>query len=62
MLRLSAIFLVYLLLNNFFLVNKNFAEEIPVIVISAGKVPQSKSTIGSDVSIIDSNSLAESNE
>ena len=39
-----------------------YGEEIPIIVISAGKAPQSKSTIGSDVSIIDSNDLAGSNE
>ena len=39
-----------------------FSEEIPVIVISAGKTPQSKSTVGSDVTVIDSKTLRNSNE
>ena len=39
-----------------------FSEEIPVIVISAGKSPQSKSIVGSDVSIIDQNLISNSNE
>jgi vitamin B12 transporter len=46
----------------FILINKSIAADIPIIVISAGKAPQSKSTIGSDVTIIDSNVLAKSNE
>ena len=46
----------------FILINKSIAADIPIIVISAGKAPQSKSTIGSDVAIIDSNVLAKSNE
>ena len=50
------------ILFTFFLMNKSLATDIPIIVISAGKAPQSKSTIGSDVSIIDSSGLAESNE
>jgi outer membrane cobalamin receptor len=29
-----------------------FSEEIPIIVISAGKTEQSKNTVGSDVAII----------
>ena len=44
------------------LFSKLYAENIPIIVISAGKTPQSKSTIGSDVSIIDSNNISKSNE
>ena len=39
-----------------------FSEEIPVIVISAGKTPQSKSTVGSDVTVIDGKTLRNSNE
>ena len=39
-----------------------FSKEIPVIVISAGKTPQSKSTVGSDVTVIDSKTLRNSNE
>ena len=38
-----------------------FSEEIPVIVISAGKTPQSKSTVVSDVTVIDSKTLRNSN-
>ena len=34
---------------------KVYADEIPVIVISAGKSPQSKSIVGSDVSVINQN-------
>ena len=39
-----------------------FSKEVPVIVISAGKTPQSKSTVGSDVEVIDSQTLQNSNE
>ena len=53
--------LIYILLF-FILINKSIAGDVPIIVISAGKAPQSKSTIGSDVSIIDSNDIANSNE
>lgn len=42
--------------------SSSFSEEIPVIVISAGKTPQSKSTVGSDVTVIDSKTLRNSNE
>jgi len=56
MIRLSFIILFFILIN------KSLAEDIPIIVISAGKVPQSKSTIGSDISIINSNDIAKSNE
>ena len=37
-----------------------FSKEIPIIVISAGKSPQSKSTVGSDVEVIDSKTLENS--
>ena len=52
----------FLLLFIFIQVSISYAEEIPIIIISAGKAPQSKSTIGSDVSIIDSTVLGKSNE
>jgi vitamin B12 transporter len=39
-----------------------FSKDIPIIVISSGKSPQSKSTVGSDVVIIDSKTLRNSNE
>ena len=37
-----------------------FAKEIPVIVISAGKNPQSYSSVGSQVAIIDSDKISQS--
>ena len=39
-----------------------FSNEIPVIVISAGKTLQSKSIVGSNIEIIDSKTLKNSNE
>jgi len=39
-----------------------FSKDIPIIVITAGKTPQSKSTVGSDVEVIDSKTLRNSNE
>ena len=39
-----------------------FSKEIPIIVISPGKTIQSKSTVGSDVEVIDSKILRNSNE
>ena len=39
-----------------------FAEDIPVIVISAGKSAQSKSVVGSDVSIVNEKTISNSNE
>ena len=38
------------------------AEDTKTIVISAGKTPQSKSNVGSDVAIIDSKTLRNSGE
>ena len=43
-----------------FLVIADYAEEIPIIVISAGKSAQSKGVVGSDIEIINSKTLAES--
>ena len=54
--------ILIIFLFSFLIIGKSIADEIPIIVISAGKGAQSKSTVGSDVSIIDSNDLAKSNE
>jgi vitamin B12 transporter len=50
-------FLVFLY---FFFSNFVFSKEIPIIVISAGKTPQSYSTVGSQVTIIDSKTIEKS--
>ena len=50
-------FLYFILTINFV-----YAEEVPVIVISAGKTVQSKSTVGSDVSVLSENQIADSKE
>ena len=39
-----------------------FSKDIPIIVITANKTPQSKSTVGSDVEVIDNKTLKNSNE
>ena len=39
-----------------------FSKEIPVIVISAGKTPQSYSSVGSQVTIIDSETIENSSD
>ena len=39
-----------------------YANEIPIIVISAGKTAQSKSVVGSDVSVINQNVISNSSE
>ena len=39
-----------------------FSKDIPIIVITAGKTPQSKSTVGSDIEVIDNKTLRNSNE
>ena len=46
----------------FFQSVKVYAENIPVIVISAGKSQQSKSTVGSDVTIINKETISNSGE
>ena len=56
------IILRLLILILIFSINKLFAADIPVIVISAGKTYQSKSTVGSDVVVVDSKAISESNE
>jgi vitamin B12 transporter len=46
------IILYFIFLNNF-----SFSEEIPIIVISAGKAAQSKGIIGSDIEVLNSKTL-----
>jgi vitamin B12 transporter len=58
MLMIIRIFLLYIFFNFTYAV----AKDIPIIVISAGKTPQSKSTVGSSVSIIDSKTIESSGE
>jgi len=53
----SSIFLYVVLVSS-----SVFSEEIPVIVISAGKSPQSYSSVGSQVTIIDSKTIENSSE
>ena len=53
---------ILLLLFIFIQISKIYADEIPIIVISAGKSPQSKSIIGSDVSVINKNQISNSTE
>ena len=44
---------LFLLLFIFIQASKLYADEIPIIVISAGKTTQSYSSVGSQVTIID---------
>ncbi|MBL6857152.1 MAG: TonB-dependent receptor [Pelagibacteraceae bacterium] len=53
------IFLTSLTLISF---NKTFAEKIPTIVISAGKTPQSLSTVGTNVTVISGDAIRKSPE
>ena len=55
---LKTILFLYILLSSSLV----FAKEIPVIVISAGKSPQSYSSVGSQVTIIDSEMIENSSE
>ena len=59
---MKILFLSLMLFFNFFEFAKVYAKEIPVIVITAGKSPQSKSTVGSDVTVIDRKTIENSNE
>ena len=47
-----SLILYFIFFNNF-----SFSEEIPIIVISAGKASQSKGTVGSDIEILNSETL-----
>ena len=49
------IFLYFILISN-----SVFTKEIPIIVISASKTPQSKSTVGSDIVVINSETIKKS--
>ncbi len=53
------IFLIFklILISSF-----SLAKEIPIIVISASKSPQSKSTVGSDITLVNSETISNSNE
>ena len=51
-----------LLLFFVFNFSETYAKEIPIIVISAGKSVQSKSIVGSDVSVVDQNTISSSGE
>ena len=52
-----------LIFFNFILVSSSvFSKEIPVIVISAGKTPQSYSSVGNQVTIIDSETIESSSD
>ena len=42
--------------------NKAFSKDVPVIVISPGKTPQTLSTVGSTVTVIDGETIRNSNE
>ena len=55
---LKTILFIYILISSSLV----FAKEIPVIVISAGKSPQSYSSVGSQVTIIDSEMIENSSE
>ena len=57
-LRLS-IFLLFFMSFEF---AKVYAKDIPIIVISAGKSPQSKSIVGSDITIVDEETISNSGE
>ncbi len=55
-------FFLYLFLFFNFVFFKSLAKDIPIIVISPGKTLQSKSIVGSDISVIDGNTISNSNE
>ena len=57
-LRLS----IFLLFFTFFESSKIYAKDVPIIIISASKSPQSKSTVGSDVTIVDQETISSSGE
>ena len=45
-----------------FFSNSAFSKEIPTIIISAGKSPQSYSSVGSQVTVLDSKTIENSSE
>ena len=58
LIRLSILLFLFIFLEYF----KVQAKDIPIIVISASKAPQSKNIVGSDVSLIDTNTISNSGE
>ena len=54
--------ILILLISNISLFKYLSSEEIPTIVISAGKTPQSLSTVGSNVTVISGETIRNSNE
>ena len=59
---LNIIKFYFLSLIIIFFSNKAFSEDVPVIVIAPGKTPQSLSTVGSTVTVIDGETIRNSNE
>ena len=57
-LRLSVFFLFFLFFKSIIV----YAKDIPIIVISASKSQQSKSIVGSDVMIVDQETISNSGE
>jgi vitamin B12 transporter len=57
--KIFIFFLIFLTLISF---NKIFAKDIPTIVISAGKTPQSLSTVGTNVTVISGDTIRNSSE
>ena len=49
-----------IVLSVFFINQFSYAEEVPVIVIAPGKTPQSLSTVGSSITVIESGKINES--
>ena len=41
--------------------NNLYSDTLPIIVIAPGKTPQAKSTVGSDISVIEEKDLLENN-
>ena len=53
---LRVLYFIYIFLFS----NSVFSKEIPIIVISASKTPQSYSSVGSQITIIDSETIENS--
>ena len=53
---------IFFIIFSFLFFNHIFCEEIPIITISAGKFPKSLGTVGSNVTIINSEQIENSNE
>ena len=53
---------VIVFLNLILFLNPVFSKEIPVIVISPGKTIQSKSIVGSDITVVNDQQINEAND